>query len=111
MFSYVLHQDPSSDLVGDYMMCSKREKLIDYNINTAVEVVTRGGVIGIVEETTEDAFKVGYHEHKEQIKTKVRNMVEATFTAFVGESSLPTISAWYLKTLTKFNRFMDALTP
>lgn len=57
-------------------------------VKTAVEVAMRRLVMGMLEETFENTFKVSYDEGREGIRTSTREIVEAALNSIVEQSCL-----------------------
>lgn len=65
---------------------------------------------GIVGETIEDDFTVGYVEQNEGVKTTIRNMVEEALIKNVKQGRLDTVLLRHVGRLSRYARFMTALT-
>lgn len=74
--SYVLCKEPNRGPIENYVNLSKVENSMDDNIKSIVEIAARRTVTGIVEETVEKVFNVGYNDQKKGINVPITNMAE-----------------------------------
>lgn len=85
-------QKQSGSPVEDYISRSEIERVMDDTIKTVIKLSTRCSVTGIVKETIEDEFRVGYNEQMEWNWTAIRNMLENALIGPVEQDHLDDIS-------------------